>query len=181
MIPPGKQRTVVLLPDDGTRSVRYEQERARLSQVLAGVPCVLDIQHIGSTAVPGLAAKPVIDIAIGVTSFEEAVSCVEPVVALGYDYRGESGIPRRHYFAKDNPDEPDPGLRRITHLHILEMHTSAWRDPLAFRDALRTDAQLARRYEDLKRELARQFIDNLEAYTSAKTNFIRDVVRKWCD
>lgn len=180
MIPPGKQRTVVLVPDDGTRSARYEQERKHLLHVLAGVPWVLDIQHIGSTAVAGLAAKPIIDIAIGVTSFAEAVACVEPVETLGYEYRGEAGIAGRHFFIKNNPDEPDPGLRRIVHLHIVEQDSSAWRNYLAFRDALRTDAQLARRYEDLKRELAKKFTDNTEAYTSAKADFIHDVLRKWC-
>lgn len=180
MIPQGKQRTVVLVPDDGTRTSRYEQERARLMQVLGGLPSVLDIQHIGSTSVPGLAAKPVLDIAVGVTSFEEAVSCIQPIETLGYEYRGEAGIPGRHFFIKNNPDEPDPGLRRIVHLHIVEQDSAAWRNYLAFRDALRTDAQLARRYEDLKRELARQFAHDTEAYTSAKADFIRDVLQKWC-
>jgi GrpB-like predicted nucleotidyltransferase (UPF0157 family) len=180
MILQGKQRTVVLVPDDGTRTSRYERERERLMDVLGSLSCVLDIQHIGSTAVTGLTAKPVLDIAVGVTSFEDAVACIVPVESLGYEYRGEAGISGRHFFVRNNPDELNLGLRRIVHLHIVEIDGPTWYNHLAFRDALRTDPKLLQRYAELKRELARQFPENVELYTLGKADFIQDVLRKWC-
>src|SRR5689334_1122677 len=86
----------------------FREEKARL-QAAVGL-FVLDIQHVGSTSIPGLIAKPIIDIAIAVRSFEEARVCIQPVESLGYRYRGENGIPRRHFFVKGNP--------RTHHIHM---------------------------------------------------------------
>lgn len=176
MIPEDNKRPVVLLDDDGSRSDRFALEHARLAGAIGGCACVLDIQHIGSTSVPGLAAKPIVDIAVCVTSFEEAFVCVAPVQALGYVYKGECGVPRRHYFSRNNDDEPDAALRRTHHVHIVE--SEAWNNYLAFRDALRASASLARQYEELKRTLARQFPDDTHSYCDGKTDFILGVLTR---
>ena len=89
----------------------YLAEAARLFASLGND--ALDVQHIGSTAIPGLPAKPILDIGVAVANFEEAIRCVPLLEQLGYTYRGENGIPRRHYFVKGNP--------RTHHLHMLEI------------------------------------------------------------
>ena len=157
---------------------KFMKEKELLLGAVGSFPCISDIQHIGSTSVPGLAAKPIIDIAIGTTSFEEAVVCIEPISALGYRYRGEAGIPRRHLFVKENPDTVDSAYLRTHHVHILEVANDEWTRHLIFRDALRSNPDLVEQYTALKRELARRFIDNTIAYTEGKTDFIMGVVNR---
>ncbi|MBK8312580.1 MAG: GrpB family protein [Acidobacteria bacterium] len=97
------------LPSGEVQLSRYEagwrslflEEAERLRTGIGGY--VLDIQHIGSTSIPGMPAKPILDIGIAVTDFEEAMRCVPPMEELGYIYKGENGIPRRHYFVKGDP------------------------------------------------------------------------------
>lgn len=174
----GNGRRVVVLPYNPGWPAMYERERQTVSAATAALPCVLDIQHIGSTSVPGLAAKPVIDIAVGVTSFDDARDCIAPLESLGYEYRGECGIPRRHFFSRDNARENDPGLRRTHHVHVLETAGEDWKRHILFRDALRADAGLVRQYARLKQALAQIHRDDTEAYCTAKTDFILGVVRR---
>lgn len=176
MKPPYSMRRLIVVPDNGTRTELFIRERERLQHALAAVVCVLDIQHIGSTAVPGLDAKPIIDIAVGVTSFEDAHVCREPIVALGYAYRGENGIPRRHYFVKNNPDEPDASRQRTHHIHVLEAEGKEWQNHLAFRDALCANRDLVHEYAALKHELAACYTNNTVAYCNGKTAFIENVL-----
>lgn len=82
----------------------FEEEKARLQAAIGQY--VLDIQHVGSTAIPGMIAKPIIDIGIAVRDFEEARVCIWPIEQLGYQYRGEQGIPRRHYFCERRSQDP---------------------------------------------------------------------------
>lgn len=171
-------RRLVVVPDDGTRAELFALERERLQVALGAVACVLDIQHVGSTAVPGLDAKSIIDIAIGVTSFEDAHACREPLVALGYVYRGENGIPLRHFFAKNNRTEPDVSRQRTHHIHVLEIEGDEWQKLLAFRDALCADDTLAQHYAALKHELAVRYADDIMAYCNGKTAFITAVLAK---
>jgi GrpB-like predicted nucleotidyltransferase (UPF0157 family) len=89
----------------------FAEERSRLLAAVGAY--VQDVQHVGSTSIPGMAAKPIIDIGIAVRNFEEASVCVGPIEHLGYEYRGENGIPRRRYFERGNP--------RSYHLHMNEM------------------------------------------------------------
>jgi GrpB-like predicted nucleotidyltransferase (UPF0157 family) len=110
----------------------YEQERVRIVATLGAH--VLDIQHVGSTSIPDVPAKPILDILIGVRDFEQAIACVEPMIAIGYIYRGENGIPRRHYFVKGDP--------RTHHIHMVEIGSDTWQETLRFRDLLRTRASL---------------------------------------
>ena len=124
------------------------------------------IHHVGSTAVPGLAAKPIIDILVGVESLEGSRPCINRVASLQYlyaPYRAEE----MHWFCK-----PDPA-QRTHHLHIVPVASHRFRDELAFRDALRADAHRARAYEQLKRELAGRYRHDREAYTAGKGSFVR--------
>ena len=129
------------------------------------------VEHVGSTAVPGLAAKPVIDILVGVRAFAGAAQAALVLAALGYECRGENGIPGRLFFRK--------GLvqyRRTHHLHMVEMGHEQWVSLLSFRDALRADPDRARQYADLKGELAARFAGSRKAYTEGKTAFIEAVL-----
>lgn len=123
------------------------------------------IEHIGSTAVPGLAAKPVIDIMAGVESLESSRPAIAAAADLGYcycPYRPES----EHWFCK-----PSVAFR-THHLHLVPCGTALWREALAFRDYLRAHPAIALEYEELKRILAQRHRLNREAYTEAKGPFI---------
>ena len=128
------------------------------------------IEHVGSTAVPSLASKPILDIMVGVRRLREADHCIEPLVRLSYEYRGAAGAPGRLFFRKGDP--------RTHHLHIAEVGGGFWVDHLAFRDYLRTRPQTAREYARLKHELADRFRADRTAYTEGKSDFILEVLRR---
>jgi GrpB-like predicted nucleotidyltransferase (UPF0157 family)/GNAT superfamily N-acetyltransferase len=146
----------------------FERERVALEAAI-GRWLTGGVHHIGSTAVPGLDAKPIIDILAGVESLEASRSCFEPLAALGYlyaPYRNEE----MHWFCKPHPS------RRTHHLHLVPTTSKRFADELAFRDRLRTHPDTARDYASLKRRLAAHLGDDREAYTDAKTDFIRAVL-----
>ena len=159
---------VQLSPYEPGWQILFLKERDRLQTNIGGY--VLDIQHIGSTSVPGMPAKPILDIGIAVRNFEEAVRCIPPMEKLGYTYKAENGIPRRHYFVKGTP--------RTHHVHIVEIESEGWRNNLLFRDYLIRNPGTAREYRRVKQELAKQFATEREAYQAGKDNFIRAVLHK---
>jgi GrpB-like predicted nucleotidyltransferase (UPF0157 family) len=128
------------------------------------------IEHVGSTAVPGLAAKPVIDIMAGVESLKgarPAISVLEKIEYCHFPYHAES----MHWFCK-----PSPSFR-THHLHLVPFQSTLWVERLAFRDYLRTHAEVAREYATLKYRLADQHRFDREAYTEAKGSFVKRVVK----
>ncbi len=137
--------------------------RAACGERLAG------IEHIGSTSVPGLAGKPVVDVMPLVATFEDGAACVTALEALGYEYRGENGIPGRHYFVR--AADAARGRRR-EHVHMLIAGSPEAERHLRFRDHLRAHPERARAYETLKRALALRHGTAREAYTDGKTSFI---------
>jgi len=165
-----RQGTVELYPWSPEWPTAYETERTVLQEALGA--SALDIQHVGSTAVPGLCAKPIIDIAVAVTRYEEAFALVDRVVALGYAYLGEYGIPRRHFFVKGNGDI------KTHHVHMVERDGPDWAHMTAFRDALRAHPELAAAYGRLKRDLADAHAADRDAYTRAKSAFIEAALRE---
>ncbi len=141
------QAETLVLPSDPAWPGLFEAESERLEKALAPS---LDggIHHVGSTSVPGLAAKPVIDMLAGVRDLEEARAAFEPLAALGYRHREHR--PEAHAFFK--PDGSRWGASH--HVHLTEPGSAVWCERLAFRDALRADPALRREYEELKRSLA---------------------------
>ncbi len=123
------------------------------------------IHHIGSTSVPGLEAKPIIDILAGVSDLGFAWSCHEPLARLGYLYAPYLDD-QMHWFCKPHP------ARRTHHLHLVPVGGRRYREELSFRDYLRADRGLAAEYGALKRHLAERFRTDREAYTDAKSEFI---------
>ena len=151
-----------LVPVGSEWAMRFSSESRRLSAALGAA--ALDIQHIGSTAVPGICAKPILDIAIAIRSYESGHALVPRFEPLGYRYRGENGIPRRHYFVLGAP-------RRTHHVHVLEHDSDEWRRHLAFRDRLLGSPADAARYSALKTRCLTEACGSREEYQRLKTPF----------
>ncbi len=163
-----EQGIVRLVPYSPEWKLYFEREKAALQEKLGSH--ILDIQHIGSTSIPGMPAKPIIDIAIAVQDFELAKTCIPLVESLGYEYRGEFGIPHRHYFVKGNP--------RLYHIHMSEITSVEWQNTIRFRDYLYSHPGTAQEYADLKQQLALKYPQDREAYLEGKTEFVRGVLIK---
>ncbi|MBN1954768.1 MAG: GrpB family protein [Anaerolineae bacterium] len=163
-------RPVVIVDYDPQWPIRYEEEKLRILKVIGDK--VIDIQHVGSTAVPGLGAKPIVDIMVAIYSLDDAATCFDPLAAIGYQYvpEYEAFIPERRFFVKGSPET------RTHHLHMVERRSNFWRDHLLFRDFLRTHPEVARRYHALKRELAQRYGTNRNGYTDAKGAFIEATI-----
>jgi GrpB-like predicted nucleotidyltransferase (UPF0157 family) len=147
----------------------FEQERRVLQEHIGGQ--VLDIQHVGSTAVPGLGAKPIIDIAVAVASPAVIPACRQQLSHLGYSDRGDAGTEGGCLFVKVRSPEV-----RTHHLHIVTVDDPQWCNYLRFRDILTTDDTLRTRYGDLKKTLQVKFARDRKAYTDGKNDFIRGVL-----
>lgn len=160
---------VVLADYDPQWPERYRAEAARIRAALGG--WIEQIEHVGSTAVPGLAAKPIIDIAVGVRRLADAERCIEPLERIGYAYRpgAEVMVPDRRFFQKGG------SVAREFHVHVVDVRGPDWERWLLFRDYLRAHPEKAREYERLKRTLASCHRDN-RAYTAQKTAFIEAAV-----
>jgi GrpB-like predicted nucleotidyltransferase (UPF0157 family)/ribosomal protein S18 acetylase RimI-like enzyme len=153
-----------LAPYDPSWPDRFDQERAALEGAI-GTWATGGIHHVGSTAVPGLDAKPIIDILVGVESLSASRACFDPLARLGYLY-APYRTNEMHWFCKPHPS------RRTHHLHLVPTDSTWFRDELAFRDQLRGSPETAEDYVTLKRDLANRFTNDREAYTNAKAEFI---------
>jgi len=164
---------VRIVPYDPAWPRRFAEERANLRQAL-GATAPGGIHHVGSTAVPGLDAKPIIDILVGVDSLAASRASTPALAKLGYQYAPYRAR-EMHWFCK-----PDPS-HRTHHLHLVPTSSPRFREELAFRDLLRAHADVAREYAALKRRLALEFDHDREAYTEAKGDFIRAILDRKAD
>lgn len=161
---------ISVVPYDRGWPLRFDAEGVLLERVLARW---LDggIHHVGSTAVPGLAAKPVIDMVAGVRDLEDALAAFDALHAESYLYAPHRpGI--AHHFDKPSLGASNPGYG----LHLTESGSDLWRERLAFRDSLRLDAALASEYEALKLGLAHEHREDIAAYTAGKRAFVSGVL-----
>ena len=143
-------------------------EAERLHRLFARRNLPIVIEHTGSTAVPGLAAKPILDILAGYVQGADVQAYISTFIEGDYVHRGEQGIPGREFFRRGDP--------RAYHVHLTAIGSSFWRDHRAFRDRLRADNALRDSYAALKRDLAAQFPRDREAYIAAKESFVKDVL-----
>ena len=132
---------------------------------------LIDVQHVGSTAVPDLPAKPILDIAAGMRTPGAIPELVTLLTAIGYIYRGDGGADGGHLFVK----ERSPDVRTI-HLHVVEHNGTQWRNYLLFRDLLRRNPGIRKQYAELKQELGARFRHDRKSYTAAKHDFIRGIL-----
>jgi len=165
------QDNVSIVPYDPAWPRMFEEEKRHLLDCLP-THLIRRIEHFGSTAIPGLAAKPIVDMLVEVGSLEETKARIAPVLeAQGYDYfwratHGEDGPPFYAWFIKRNS-----GGVRTHHIHMVESDFEHW-DRLLFRDYLIAHPATAKEYEGLKFALARDYPNDRVAYTNGKTEFV---------
>lgn len=163
--------TLTLVEYDPAWPARFAAEARRLADALGGRARA--IEHVGSTAVPGLLGKPVLDLAVAVDDEAAAEACVAPLAALGYEHRGPYGDDsRRRYFVRN------AGGRRVAQAHLYILPARAWGELLLFRDALRADAHLAAAYAAEKRRVAEVVAWDKRAYSTAKGPFVEGVLAR---
>ena len=151
----------------------FEKERARILGAIGDK--LLAVEHIGSTAVPGLGAKPIIDIMIAVDVIANGYDYITPLRSLGYDHISYPDFPERLFFRIGQMGEGPH------HLHMTEFTSSFWEEKLLFRDFLRAHAEVAQEYVLLKKRLAKSYgadREKYESYTEAKTVFIESVLAR---
>jgi GrpB-like predicted nucleotidyltransferase (UPF0157 family) len=159
-----------LEPYDPAWPELFAAEAERLQKIFAGAGLVVTLEHTGSTAIPGLASKPVLDILGGYAKGSPVGEYIDVLTAAGYIHRGEQGVPGREFFRRGNP--------RSYHLHLTKIDGPFWRDHLTFRNRLRTDDALRDAYAALKHDLAARFPRDREAYIEGKGTFVNDILRR---
>lgn len=170
-----RRDTVVLAEYSPLWRKAFREERAILANALASVPC--EIEHIGSTAVPGLEAKPILDIAVGVEDPYPIEDCIPAIEETGYIYRGEvidagtAPEQRVHVISHLLVRGPEDQVR-THHLHVVRLGGPSWRHWLTFRDYLRGDADARKTYATEKTKLAILYKEDRGAYTEAKGHVI---------
>lgn len=153
---------IILVPYQSEWKQQFLAEKKRVKLALGEL--ALNIHHIGSTSVPGLAAKPIIDLMVEIPNLEHTAACIPPLQALGYVFIDHPENVDRRFFRKGSP--------RSHHLHLVEHDSQVLQDHLDFRDALRKDAVMRQGYQDLKHALAARFDSERKAYTDHKGSFV---------
>lgn len=146
----------------------YLREEKRIEQGLHDLNYALE--HVGSTAVPGMLSKPIIDIAAGVSTFEGLQEFVSQLNSLGYEYRGECGVPDRHFFLFRSSGQT------IFHLHLVRTEDEQWANFFLFRDFLRSNSEAAELYSRQKQELQKEYSGKRKDYTAGKDPVIRQIL-----
>jgi len=168
----GVQRgKVIVVPFDSSWKKEFEKEKEKLLDTFGNK--IINIEHIGSTAIPGLCAKPIIDINVAIHSLEQAQSFIEPLEQLGYEYIAERHFKDRYFFPKGTKSN------RTHHLNLVEIGSqTGWINPLLFRDYLIHNSEMRDYYCNLKRNLSYRYSDNREKYTERKSDFVRTILEK---
>lgn len=166
-----KRGTVKLLPHNKKWAGVFEKEKKILEKKLRGL--AIDIQHIGSTAIPGIPAKPIVDMSLGVRVMKDAKKLIKPLNELGYEWKKEVGGPNIQLLFVRGPES-----KRTHYLHVFRYSGARWNNDLLFRDYLRKYRGRAKEYANLKRRLEKSFADDRYKYTAAKAKFIQDTIKR---
>ncbi|WP_394548431.1 GrpB family protein [Priestia aryabhattai] len=166
----GLERGLVKLePYNDKWSKLFDEERELLSSRIKEP--IIAIEHVGSTSIEGLFAKPIIDIAIGVSSLDVIIELKEKVKALGY-VEVPVSIDGKHVFARYKE-------KKITHfLHVMIYNQNLWIDQISFRDYLRSDSNAKIAYIKIKEELANKYPNDVVSYTNKKKKFVDDILKR---
>jgi GrpB-like predicted nucleotidyltransferase (UPF0157 family) len=164
-------RRVEVVPHNPNWQQDFEAEAKRVAAVLGNN--VTTIHHIGSTAIPTIYAKPIIDMLLEVSDIHRVDAQNSAMQALGYQSRGEFGIPGRRFFYKDS----EAGIR-THHIHTFQTGSDQIRRHLAFRDYMRNHPREAQRYSELKQRLAQEYPLDIEGYMDGKDGFIKEIDQK---
>jgi GrpB-like predicted nucleotidyltransferase (UPF0157 family) len=160
--------SVVLVAYDPLWPEEFRVEADRIARACDDLE--FRLEHVGSTAIPGLSAKPIIDIAAGVPPRAPRDPYIQALKELGYAHKGAYGIPGRDYFTRGSPHSH--------HVHMLSWSSTVWRKTLLFRDRLRANPATMLEYEILKRQLAITYASDRRKYQSEKGPFIQAVLRQ---
>lgn len=164
-------RKVEVVPHDPKWREAFEVESKRVTDALG--ENVVAIHHIGSTAIPGIYAKPIIDLLVEVKDIVKVDGPSSSMESLGYEVMGEFGIPGRRYFRKNSQE----GVR-THHIHTFKVGSEQVERHLAFRDYIITHPEDTQRYSELKRRLAREYPTDIDGYMNGKDGFIREMDKK---
>jgi GrpB-like predicted nucleotidyltransferase (UPF0157 family) len=160
--------TVRIEPYHAEWNILFEEEAVRIQQAIGMF--ITDIQHVGSTAVTGLASKPIIDIAAAVRSYADIENCINPLIQIGYQYFGDREDRGDYFFAKGTDEH------RTHYLHLVIAASMNWQRYIVFRDMLSSSLHLRNEYAALKQNLASVYAEDRQAYTKMKESFIRKVI-----
>jgi len=166
-----KRNTVQLVPYQPEWEVLFLSTKKHLQKLIGEY--VLDIQHVGSTSIKGIAAKPIIDIAVCISQKEIIEKIIPILESNGYKDRGDVRENGGYLIVKDAAPE-----FRTHHIHIVELHDEQWANYLYFRDTLRENEDLAQDYLKLKQQLADKYPENRKLYTAGKDKFIKEILSK---
>ena len=160
---------VSLVSHSSNWHTEFEQEKEKLQAVLGNI--ALAIEHIGSTSIPGLSAKPILDIAVAVENIEALKSVIPVLTAAGYDILDSIETKGEVLARKGTPDN------RTHYIHVEILGDTYWNNHIMFRDFLLKHQEYVKAYEKLKKDLAKQFSDDRKKYTAAKNDFIQNVLK----
>lgn len=167
----GLSRGIVkILPYSAEWKEAYNQEERLLFSLIGAY--IIEIQHVGSTSVEGLDSKPIIDIALAVKSLDDVEKFRNLLEDVGYHFRANAGVEGRVFFAKGNEE------LRTHYLHIEIFNGDLWKNHIYFRDYLRLNKKSVEEYSKLKKKLAIKFGEDRKAYTNAKDEFIKSILKK---
>lgn len=150
----------------------FEQAKKAIQKELG--ERVLGIEHIGSTAIPGMSAKPILDFMVAVDSIDNYEEYIMPLKKLGYEFRRDNRIrnPQEHVLFSKGPAD-----FRTQYLKLTQKNSQFWKESILFRDYLITHSDIAKEYQQLKEKLQTDHSSNRKAYTEAKAEFIQSIVR----
>lgn len=148
----------------------YEDEALALRSIFK--MDLIDIQHVGSTSIRSVDAKPIIDIVIGLETFNTGEKYIDILTDYGYRFKGSLGKSKRYFYTKLINGE------RTFNLHVVEHHDTNWFNQILFRDYLIEHEDIALQYNEMKHLNANKFSDNLKGYTDTKSSFIINVIEK---
>ncbi len=161
---------VKLYPHSADWAEEYEKEKVILQKILGDD--IIEIHHVGSTSIPGLMAKPIIDIAVGVKDEQTQIKLIPILASYGYDMK-DSIKEKGEVLARKGPPE-----LRTHYIHIEIINTPKWEEHILFKDYLIKHPEYVQKYQNLKQKLAQECNLNRKLYTSQKDEFIKDVLKK---
>jgi GrpB-like predicted nucleotidyltransferase (UPF0157 family) len=164
-------RKVEVIPHNPNWRKEFEVESKRIADALGNN--IVAIHHIGSTAIPGIYAKPIIDLLVEIENLVKVDEQNSSMESLGYEVMGEFGIPGRRYFRKDNQKGD-----RTHHIHTFKVASEQVERHLAFRDYMIAHPEDAQKYSELKRRLAREYPTTIDGYIDGKDGFIKEMDKK---
>lgn len=159
-----KRKTIKLLPHHKSWVPFFNKQKAK---VLKSIPDI-HIEHVGSTAIPNISAKPIIDIAIGIKRMKDFNKYKIKLQKLGFEYHSNRGSKFNKFFTKG------PATSRTVYIHLVRYKGEIWNNYISFRDTLNKNTKLAKQYQKLKTDLASRF-KNRDDYTKAKDSFIKKI------